>query len=807
MRLPYLAVVVVWLGTTVKVQAQDKVVEVNANPPEIVLRGTNVRHSLLLDGKMDNGRLVDVTHHLKYVSADERIAKVSDSGIVQAVSNGKTSIRVSGLGKSLNIPVTVDGTEQKIAYHFENDITPLLNRFGCNSSGCHGNAEGQNGFKLSVFGSDPTFDYSAIVKEARGRRVLVSSPDFSMLLTKASGSMAHGGGVRIPRGSQEYNTIRGWIAAGMPVGDPKAPRVVSVEVQPTERQLSFKGQQQLRVMAKYSDGKVVDVTHHARFQSNNEALVSVNSFGLVSAGEVPGEAAVMASFMGEVAVFRAFLPRPDVIAEFPKIPEHNFIDALVHRHLQKLNIVPSDVCDDATYMRRVYLDILGTLPAADEARRFLESKDRDRGKLVDALLARPEYADYWALKWADLLRVEKQALGSKRAFGFYRWIRDSFAANKPMDRFTSELITAEGPLDSVGPASFYKVVSKPGEMASSISQIFLGVRIACAECHHHPFDRWSQTDYFGMQAFFTPVAPKTSGKTEYLLATGSPVTTHPRTGEKVHAHALGMTMPKDSPIGDRRIKLAEWMTAPGNPWFARNLANRYWAHFLGRGLVDPVDDVRATNPPSNPVLLDALAKHLVDNRFDAKALIKVIVLSRTYQLSTTPNATNEKDEWNHSRALMRRLDAEVLLDMVSQTTGVEETFTGIPSGTRAVQLWDTKVKHYFLKAFGRPSRMTTCECERVTSPSAGQVLHLLNSPEIHAKLAHEAGTIAKLTRKHADDERLVEEIYLTFCTRFPSTEERKIAMAYLERRSGNRREAAEDLAWTLLNSLEFVFQH
>jgi hypothetical protein len=424
---------------------------------------------------------------------------------------------------------------------------------------------------------------------------------------------------------------------------------------------------------------------------------------------------------------------------------------------------------------------------------------------VDELLDRPEFADYWALKWADLLRVDRQALGHKRAYAYYRWIRASLAANKPLDQFARELLTAEGPLDENGPANFYKVIKKPGEAASTLSQVFLGVRLACAECHHHPFDRWSQTDYYGMQAFFAPVGVRASPRGEFVQASGEPTTKHPRTGAAVPAHALGTRPPAESPKGDRRLVLAAWLTSPDNPWFARNLANRTWAHFVGRGLVEPVDDVRATNPPSNPDLLDALAAHLVKSRFDFKELVRTVTASRVYQLSARPNPTNEKDELNHSRALFRRVDAEVLLDMVSQATGVPERFDGAPPGTRAIQLWDSKLSHYFLKLFGRPVRASACECERNHEPGVSQVLHLLNAPALHAKLAHVGGTVARLVRQNADDGALVEELYLTYYSRLPDAEERAAAVAYL--RGGRRREAAEDLAWGLLNSLEFVFNH
>jgi hypothetical protein len=692
--------------------------------------------------------------------------------------------------------------------HFENDIIPLLSRFGCNSSGCHGSAMGQNGFKLSVFGSDPAADYDALVKEARGRRVLPEAPEFSLFLAKPSGSLPHGGGVRIRRGTREYETIRSWLAAGMPVGDPAAPRVEAVRVEPAERIMGVKAEQQLRVIARYSDGSEVDATGLARFQSNNDGLASVSAGGLVTAGQVPGEAAIMANFMGAVAVFRALIPRPQTIAQYPALPGNNFIDPLVFGKLKKLNVLPSAPASDAEFLRRVYLDVIGTLPTSAEARRFLADARPDRRvRLVEELLSRPEFADFWALKWADLLRVDRQALGHKQAFAFYRWLRDSFARNKPLDVLAHEILTAEGPLSENGPAGFYKVVSKPGDQSSTLAQVFLGVRIACAECHHHPFDRWSQNDFFGMQAFFAPLALRPSPRGEAVMAASDPQTRHPRTGQVVLAHALGAPVPTFNPKGDRRAGLAAWMTARDNPWFARNLANRTWAHFLGRGLVEPVDDVRATNPPTNPELLDALASNLATAKFDFKELIRCITASRVYQLSSRPNETNTLDEQNYSRALFRRPGAEVLLDMVSQTTGVPERFSGAPAGTRAIQLWDSKVSHYFLKLFGRPVRASACECERSGEPSVAQVLHLLNAPALQAKLSHEGGTVARLVRSKTDDAALVEELYLVFFSRFPAETERRDALAYLAEHRARRQEAVEDLAWSMLNTVEFAFNH
>jgi hypothetical protein len=411
------------------------------------------------------------------------------------------------------------------------------------------------------------------------------------------------------------------------------------------------------------------------------------------------------------------------------------------------------------------------------------------------------------LKWSDVLRVDREKLGHKRAFAFYRWLQKQVEANIPLDEFARAILTAEGPLDDVGPANFFKVASGPGEAAGSLAQVFLGVRIACAECHHHPYDRWSQDDYYGMLAFFAPVGVRPTPRGEAVFAQGVPSARNPRSGQAVSAHPLGSDPIAIDPAIDPREPLADWLASPSNPYFARNLANRFWAHFLGRGLVEPVDDVRDTNPPSNPELLDALANFLVKSRFDAKALIRAITASATYQRSSHPNQTNADDEQNDSRARLRHVEAEVLLDMVCRTTGVPEKFPGVPAGVRAIQVWDSKVSHDFLKLFGRPVRVSTCTCERNAEPGVGQVLHLLNSPRIQAKLTHEAGTIARLVRTLHDNRALADELFLTFYSRFPSEDERDSAVNYLSREPGHRREAAEDLAWSLLNSLEFLFNH
>ena len=691
---------------------------------------------------------------------------------------------------------------------FINDVNPLLSRLGCNGSSCHGKAEGQNGFKLSVFSHDPDGDFRALTQESRGRRISPAVPSDSLLLRKITGELGHGGGVRTAKNSKAYNILHDWIKGGIVFKIENRPDLVKVRLEPTREVMSFGAMQQLKVLAEYSDGSERDVTWLSIFHSNDTGMARVAEDGHVTIGDVVGQTSVMARYRGKVAVFQAVIPRPGARVTYPPLPTNNFIDTHVDQHLKRLNITPSPIADDATYLRRVYLDISGKLPTPTEAETFLKNTAKDkRSKLVEKLLTRPEFADYWALQWSDLLRVDRLKLGHADAYLYYKWIRESFARNKPVDNIARELLTAEGPLTEQPAGYFYRAANGTGDMASMVSQVFLGVRITCAECHQHPYDRWTQQDYHAMRGFFQQVSTKTLTSGVALLAEGNPVIKHPRTGKVIQPYPLGSTMPETAPEGDRRRVLAEWMTQPDNPYFAKNIANRLWAHFLGRGIVMPVDDLRETNPPSNPELLDALATYLVTNKFDLKAMIRVITASRTYQLSPTPNATNIKDEQNFSRALFRRLPAEVLMDAICDVTGVDEKFDGVPRGYRAVQLWDSQVQHYFLKLFGRPARATVCECERVTGATMGQALYLMNSPNLQAKLAHEGGQLKRLTMKHEDDADIVRQLYLSTFSRPPSHDEMDTALQYLGTRRFQRRKAVEDLAWSLMNSLEFIFNH
>ena len=675
--------------------------------------------------------------------------------------------------------------------HFENDILPILGRYGCSSSGCHGKAEGQGNFKLSILGSDPISDWTAIVQEGRGRRIHPAAPHESLLLKKASGAIAHGGGNRISSNHEDFAILLRWIMDGCGLGPKDAPSLVSLRVIPMELEMKPSQSQPLQVWAKFSDGKEKNVTSHARYQSNADQVASVSEQGVVTGGDTPGDAAIMAGYLGEVAVFRVVLPRSGSTIQF-QLPQFNSVDSAIDNKLRKLNISPSGLCDDLEFLRRVTIDLTGQLPTETEINQFESDLSiNKRRKKVEMLLERAEFADLWALRWADLLRVDREPLGHERAFLYYQWIRQSLINNKPWDSFARELVTAEGPTQEIGPVHFYQAVKKPGDQAAMISQVLLGVRITCAECHHHPFDRWKQADYFGMTAFFSNSAVR-----------------HPRTQEVIQPYALGTTMPDATPsISDKRILLAEWMTKPDNPYFARNVANRTWAWLFGRGIVEPVDDVRATNPPSNPELLDVLARQFTSDNYNLKKLILFITSSRVYQASSKPNDSNTKDEQNFSRAYFKRPDAEVLLDMIIQASGVPEKFPGSPDARRAVQLWDSKARHDFLKLFGRPNRVTACECERTHEPSVAQVLNLMNSPRIQAKLSHEGGFVARLSRDQADNKFVIDSLYKRFVSRPPTDQERLKALNYLSEPGRPRQVAIEDLAWALLNSNEFIFNH
>lgn len=696
---------------------------------------------------------------------------------------------------------------------FMNDVMPVLNKAGCNIGVCHAKAGGgQNGFQLSVLGFDPLDDYEHLVKEGRGRRLFPNEPDRSLLLRKASGQVPHGGGIRLSAASEGYATLREWIRQGTPLGSESEPKLVSFEVQPNRGTVKQKAEQQLKSIAKYSDGSERDVTGIAIYESNDPAMAEVSGTGLVKVLDLSGKFSVMVRYQGKVAVFSASVPLGASVENLP--PSKNFVDELVFANLKELGIPPSPVCDDATFLRRVTLDIGGRLPTDEEAKAFLASTAPDkRDQVIDELLRGPDYADFFANKWTALLKNRRDdASDIVSNFAFYAWVRDSLLANKRYDQFVRELLGSTGTVIGNPPVAWYKRVKEPKEQIEDVAQLFLGVRMQCAQCHHHPFERWSQDDYYSLVAFFTQVGRKPSGvRGEDLIfhKRGMATATNIKTGVALKPAALGDAIPSIAPDEDPRLKLADWMSNSTNPFFAKALVNRYWKHFFQRGLIEPEDDIRDSNPPTNPELLSALEKHFIASGFDLKELVRTITRSNAYQLSAIPNQHNVVDRQNYSRYYPRRLQAEVMLDAIDRVAGTQTDFANLPPGTRAVALPDNSYNRQspFLRVFGRPEGESVCECERVQTSSLAQSLHLMNAGDIKAKLANPNGRAEKLAKDTRPPEERIREVYLAAFAREPRPDELKTALAYLAEPGTAANANFQDLIWALINTKEFLFNH
>lgn len=707
---------------------------------------------------------------------------------------------------------------------FLNDVMPVLTKAGCNVGVCHAKAgSGQNGFQLSLLGFEPSDDYEHIVKEGRGRRVSLAAPEHSLLLQKGSGQIPHGGGVRLSPASDEFALVREWIRQGAVLDSPDAVQLASIEVRPERGTLTLGGEQQLQTLAHYSDGSSRDVSHWAQYETNDPAMAEVSELGLVKASDISGNVSVMVRYQGRIAVYSGSIPLGAPVESVPA--PANFVDEHVFANLQRLGIPPSSVCDDATFLRRATLDIAGRLPTAEETQAFLASEAPDkREELVEALLRSPEYADFFAGKWAALLKNRRDDASDIVAnFAFHAWIRDSLLANKPYDQFVRELLAATGTIIGNPPVAWYKRVMQPKDQLEDVAQLFLGVRMQCAQCHHHPFERWSQDDYYSLAAFFAQVGRKPSGtRGEDLIfhQRGVATAVNIKSGEKLVPAALGEAIPAIPPDQDPRLRLADWMSKPDNPFFAKALVNRYWKHFFQRGLIEPEDDIRDTNPPTNPELLAALERHFIDSGFDLKELVRVITRSKAYQLSALPNEHNLSDRQNYSRYYPRRLQAEVLLDAIDRMTESQTSFPNLPPGTRAVALPDTSYNDStpFLRVFGRPEGESVCECERVQSASLAQSLHLINAADIKAKLSSAQGRAERLAKEDRPVEDKVRELYLAAFSREPNAAELQTALAYLAETpldaegkpvdAGRAlRENLQDLIWALMNTKEFLFNH
>ncbi|HEX4142587.1 MAG TPA: DUF1549 and DUF1553 domain-containing protein [Pirellulales bacterium] len=725
---------------------------------------------------------------------------------------------------TLSLAVSGRASEADRRLNFANDVVPIFTKASCNSGACHAKAgSGQNGFRLSLLGFEPQEDYEHIVTEGHGRRVFPASPQKSLLLLKASNTIPHGGGKRLDVDSDGYKLLASWIGQGMPYADQNDPKLVSIEVQPSRGTVAAKSEQQLKVLAHYSDGSERDVTARALYEPNDKAMAAVDEAGRVQIRDIPGNVAVMVRYQGLVSVFNASVPLGAKVENLP--PAKNFIDELVFANLTRIGIPPSSLCDDATFLRRVSLDVAGHLPTVEETRAFLSDSDpAKRDHLIESLLATADYADYFANKWSALLKNRRDIAGDKPSnFAFHFWLRDSLAANKPYDQIVRELLGATGDVVGNPAVAWYKRVKDPEQQLEDVAQLFLGVRMHCSQCHHHPFDRWSQADYYSFSAFFSQIGRRptaTHGEDAIFHKRGVAQATNKKTRLPVKPAGLGDASLDIPPDEDPRLRLAAWMSNPSNPYFAKSLVNRYWKHFFKRGLIEPEDDIRDTNPPSNPDLLDALARQFVASGYDLKSIVRLIVESHAYQLSAMPNDCNEVDRQNFSRFYPSRMTAEVLLDAVDQLAGAHSDFADMPSGTHAIALPDSSYSDssYFLSVFGRPDGASVCECERVQSSSLAQSLYLMNGKEIKAKLAANGGRADLLAKDARPVEEKIAELYLAAFSRAPNADEVSAATAYLARvpldaqgkpvdAQRAAQQAYEDLLWAIINTKEFLYNH
>lgn len=821
----------VLLALAVAAEPTPGIVTVTVEPAELTLSHPRFGHQLLVTGIDDAGHAVDLTKDAVWSTQDSAVADVQNGRIVPR-GNGQTVASALVAGKRLEVPVRVNGFQADPSVSLRLELEPVLTKAGCNAGACHGAQYGKAGFKLSLFGDDPNADYNVLLRDVLGRRVNVVEPAASLILMKPSGQLGHEGGRRLPRGGREYEVIRHWITDACPnVDERKDLQVVSLEVLPRERIFTHPDcRQSLLAIATLSDGTKRDVTSDARFDSNTPTNVAVDREGLATTLD-RGEGVVMARYLGHAAVARLLVVPDDTSFTWPDSPVYNFIDELVDAKLKKMHYVPSPLCSDEEFIRRACLDTTGCLPTPEEVEAFLADSTpsrEKRRKYIDSLFDRPEYAMYWTLQWDDWLHNHGRFGTIKPMFTLRNWVQTSLRDNKPMDQFATELLTSRGNTFRVGPANFYRLHSGPENLGEAVAGIFLGARLECAKCHHHPFEKWTQDDYYGLAAYFARVGKKDAheygpvrgiyGSDDEILLMATGEVRNPRSGKLMAPTPLGASQPSDDPA-DRRKALARWLTDPSNPQLARNIVNRHWAHFLGRGLVEPVDDLRDTNPPTNPELLDALTRDLISHHYDLRHLLRTIMNSATYQRSSRASAGSATDTMYYSHFYAKRLRAEPLMDAVCSVTGVPEKFPApgdsrpfnhVPAGTRAIALpaiMSDDVRSYFLEVFDRPQRtFDKCECVRAGHPNLAQVLHLMNGEWLHEKVTNPSGRLPAMVKAGKTDAEIVVELYRAAFSRQPTDDERQAAFKMLTQ-APTREEGLEDLLWTLCNCREFLFNH
>jgi hypothetical protein len=796
--------------------------------PKIVsLKGADARARLLLQKQTDDITGGQVSEGVTYSSSDPTVADVVDGQVIPR-ANGKATITAESNGQSATASVEVQDFQEQKHQNFRNDVLPVLAKSGCNMGACHGALAGKGGFRLSLRGYDPAGDFSTITQQDRGRRIEFGDVGRSLFLAKPTGALPHKGGVRFEVDSPEYRILSQWIADGAPGPSDKDPHIERLEILPSLSRHAIGETQQIVVIAHFSDGASVDVSPWVKWTSSNEAVARIDDTGKATiVGS--GEGAISAWYSQKIVLARLTSPYPDSGEKIASLPPRNFIDELVDQKLAQLNLPPSPPCDDATFLRRASLDTIGTLPTVDEVKAFLADAAPDkRDRLIDSLLARKEFIDYWTYKWSDVLMINGTLLRPQAVKAYYTWLKSQVEKNTPWDELVRQILTATGSSFENGATNFYALQQSPEEMTENACQAFMGLSIGCAKCHNHPLEKWSNDQYYAMANLFARVKAKGWGgeprngdgqRTVYVATSGELV--QPRTGKPQPPTPLdGDPVAFDDP-SDRRLVLAKWMTSPENPYFSRSIANRVWANYFGKGLVEQIDDLRVSNPASNEELLSAAAKYVADSKFDLKPLMKAILQSNAYQRSSDPLPGNETEERFYSRYYPKRLMAEVLLDAVSQVTGVSEKFNTIafpgadkqatdfyPEGTRAIQLYDSAVESYFLQTFGRNQRRITCECERSSEPSMVQVLNISNGDTLNGKLAAATNRIGKLLEAKAGDDQLIDEAYLSALSRLPTEGEKKQLLEVLASTpEAEKRVAVEDLFWSVLSSREFLFNH
>ena len=784
-------------------------------PSALTLAGPEARHQLLAEASV-SGHEEDWTRQAKWSSSNPAIVVIDQTGLVQPLADGVVRVTAESAGRSASAEITVTGHQVPFTWNFRNHVIPVLTKAGCNQGACHGALAGKNGFKLTLRGYDPEVDYDTLTRQSAGRRVSLSQPAHSLMLLKPTMAVPHGGGKRFDTNSLEYRVIAEWIAAGAPAPADSDATVTGLEVYPASATLKPAAEQQLVVRARYSTGETKDVTRWVKFSSSDEGVASVDDFGHVKMNG-SGEAAITLYYSSRVLYSRLSVPNQTPVdpAIYITARRNNYIDDLVLAKLKKLGLAPSAPATDAAFLRRVYLDSMGVLPTAEEVENFLGSKDPEkRTKLIESLFTRSDFIDYWAYKYSDLLLVSSKKLRPNAMWAFYNWIRNSVKENKPWDQFTREIFTGTGDTLQNGALNYFVLHKDPIDLTENVTLAFMGQRLTCARCHNHPLEKWTQKQYFQMANMFSRVGLKNGSEPgdTVVFAKASGDINHPRLLKPLAPTPLdGTSMSLDS-TEDRRLPFAAWLTSPKNDMFARAIVNRIWGNFFGRGIVDAVDDLRATNPASNEELLAALTKDFVAHKFDTQYLMRVMLNSATYQLSSDANATNQTDNRYFSKYIVKRLPAEVLLDAMSQVTGVPTAFANYPKGFRAMQLPDVQVKSDFLAAFGRPPRILCDAAERSVEPSIAQALHVINGDTLNKKLSAPDGFAALSLKLGLSNARLLETLYLSAYSRYPSETERVSILGALNGASvapsaATRQKQIEDMMWALLTSKEFMFNY